>query len=711
MFAPRAALTAACAAAVILSMGAPAGSATVSGEPGSAGGCQLGNGMRHVVALQFDNVHLRRDNPRVPSDLQQMPHLLHFLTGNGTLLSNDHDVLSHTATNVLSALTGLYPDRHGVTQSNSYPYYNPDGSTNPGVSFAYWTDPIFDPTGAPTDHKYNMIYSPNRAANPTGHNVNTPAPWVPYTRAGCDVGAVAASNTVLENIETDIPTVFGADSPEAAEVKKNPDRAYADFVGLAVHCARASTNCRGGQADALPDEPGGYRGHKALFGNKFVRPLISPQHPVTSLSGRVIRGAGGNAGFPGFDAMTPDNGLAYVADMQEHGVPVTYAYLSDAHTDHAGGTGDFGPGEAGYVAQLRAYDAAFATFLDRMRRDGITPRNTLFTVTTDEGDYFVGSPPKPAKCDGVTVPCSYAVKGEVSVNLPGLLATREHNTTPFSQHNDPAPAIYVTGRPDRTDPRVRRLEREAARLAITNPLTGQRQKVSHYLADSVEEKILHFVDADPARTPTFTMFGQPDEYIYAGAADCTSPCVSEPPGYAWNHGTISPDMTSIWLGIVGPGVLARGQDSRTWADQTDLRPTTLALLGLHDDYRTDGRVLAEELDPAVLPGPLRNHYAALLRLGAVQKQLLAGPGQFGMVTLRASTRALESGGPDGDATYARIEQRLSQLGAERDQLTDRIQQQLTAAEFGHGPVDDAQVRALTDRGKTLLGAAHGLAGA
>ena len=33
----------------------------------------------------------------------------------------------------------------------------------------------------------------------TGATRNAPAPWVPYTRAGCDVGNVGVANTVLEN--------------------------------------------------------------------------------------------------------------------------------------------------------------------------------------------------------------------------------------------------------------------------------------------------------------------------------------------------------------------------------------------------------------------------------------------------------------------------------------------------------------------------------
>ena len=47
--------------------------------------CQLGNGISHVVQITFDNVHFFRDNPNVPSDLEQMPHLLNFLEQNGTL--------------------------------------------------------------------------------------------------------------------------------------------------------------------------------------------------------------------------------------------------------------------------------------------------------------------------------------------------------------------------------------------------------------------------------------------------------------------------------------------------------------------------------------------------------------------------------------------------------------------------------------------------
>src|SRR6266550_1129725 len=66
-------------------------------------GCQLGNGVQHVISIVFDNVHFFGDNPNVPSDLEQMPHLLNFLESNGTVLSNVHTpLIAHTADDSLT---------------------------------------------------------------------------------------------------------------------------------------------------------------------------------------------------------------------------------------------------------------------------------------------------------------------------------------------------------------------------------------------------------------------------------------------------------------------------------------------------------------------------------------------------------------------------------------------------------------------------------
>src|SRR4029077_14933777 len=90
----------------------------------------------------------------------------------------------------------------------------------------------------------------------------------------------------------------------------------------------------------------------------------------------VIGDPQGHVGFPGFDGMPATVSLAYVAAMQEHGIPITYAYISDAHDNHPSGPA-FGPGQAGYVAALKAYDTAFGKFFSRLGGRGIEKRNTL----------------------------------------------------------------------------------------------------------------------------------------------------------------------------------------------------------------------------------------------------------------------------------------------------------------------------------------------
>src|SRR5262249_16086698 len=152
-----------------------------------------------------------------------------------------------------------------------------------------------------------------------------------------------------------------------------------DFIGIAIHCAQGADLCNpaaNGKPDLLPDEPGGYAGYQALFGHKYVAPQISPNGPLADLAGNAIRAAQNRPGFPELDGMAAAVSLADVLAMQEHGVPITYAYISDAHDRHPTG-GAYGPGEAGYVAALQSYDSAFAAFFDRLAADGFTPSNTL----------------------------------------------------------------------------------------------------------------------------------------------------------------------------------------------------------------------------------------------------------------------------------------------------------------------------------------------
>jgi hypothetical protein len=479
-------------------------------------------------------------------------------------------------------------------------------------------------------------------------------------------------------------------------------------MGLAVHCARGSAVCASGVPDVLPDEPGGYHGYQALYGNKALQPVISPSGPVRNLDGAVIKDSNGNVGFPGYDGMTGVNALAYTLDMQLHGVPVTETYLTDMH-DNLNGSGPFGPGEAGYEAQLHQENAAFGTFFSELAAHGITRANTLFVVTADEGDHFVGSAPTPSDCDGVTTTCHYAHIGEINGYLPGLLAAKGI-TTPFDVHQDSAAGIYSRGQPTRTDGSVRALERAAATLTGHNLATGQTEHVTGYLADPVELRILHMVTGDPKRTPSLVLFANPDFWLENDPTVCgTSVTFCEPAGTdAWNHGTVGSQINTTWLGMVGSGVAHLGVDNSVWSDHTNIQPTMLALLRLRDDYAPDGRVLGEIIKSSALPRGMRGHRGELLRLGQVYTELEAPVGAFGLDTLTASTRALASHSA-GDATYTRIEGDLEHLGERRDDVAAQMRDLLLGAAFDGRRLRGDRAAQLIREGYKLLGEAATLA--
>ena len=794
------------------------------------GSCELGSAhskIQHVIYIQFDNVHLTRDNPNVPSDLEQMPHLYNFLKGNGTLLNKHYTVLiSHTAGGITSSLTGLYPDRMGITESNSYDYYDPStGIPTYTSAFKYWTAPV----AAPVDNRPNMITTGGR---------NTPAPWVTYTRAGCDVGNVSVANTVLENAtagafkagptdlyyatkagdtkidpyssagfhvgdtividqppnqETatiasfsgyymnlaapltyphaagvelwepaadpvnhtgDLTTIFGANSPEWQEGLNSQEAPYGsaamglaatDFVGIAVHCAKSKSSiCAkspNARTDQLPDEPGGYHGFQALFGAKYVNPAITGGLPAVNdvYGAKAIADSFGQPGFPGFDSMSAAVTLGYIAQMQEAGIPVTYAYISDLHDNHAGG-GAYGPGEQGYVNALKDYDNAFAKFFTRLSSDGINPSNTLFIVTADENDHFAGQ--QAQNCDGVTTPCQYntvATKpyhgqydvtnagqavttwtgpttwppttengplvGEVGYNMFWLLGSTI-NSTGYDISFDSAPSFYIDQQPQAVDgsghvvanPTLRAFEHAAANLYAFDPYVDAAEltPVARYLVDGPTLKALHMVNADPQRTMSFTMFSQPDYYFqtYSPCSGKSQGCLND--SYAWIHGDYSNDIGQTWLGIAGPGVKNDGIDSSTWTDHTDIVPTVNALLDLKPDYQPDGRVITQILAPSVAKD---DNGESFTDLGDLYKQLNAPYGDFAHSLIVASTNAIKA----DDATYLSTERRIQELTFHRDELVWRMKNVLDGPFHG-------QREQLIHEGRHLLREAQEVAG-
>jgi hypothetical protein len=295
--------------------------------------------------------------------------------------------------------------------------------------------------------------------------------------------------------------------------------------------------------------------------------------------------------------------------------------------------------------------------------------------------------------------------------------------------SDSAPGLYVTGNPGPDDAAVRALERDTGGLTAANPYTGTTQPITNYLADRAEMAILHMVNADPARTPTFTMFARPDYFLSATTPACTTAaaCVTQNSGFAYNHGDYAAEIDTNFVGFAGPGVKTLGLDGSaanagpnsagpdsgqvtvpgsgttgTWVDETDIRPTMMYLLGLKDDYEHDGRVITQILSQpnAALSGQ------GVTALGDCYKQLNSSVGEFGTATLQVATKAIESSST-GDRQYLAADQVLSGLDVTRDRLAGVIKGDLEAAAFQNAPVRGAG--ALTAACGVLIATAQHLA--
>jgi hypothetical protein len=166
-----------------------------------------------------------------------------------------------------------------------------------------------------------------------------------------------------------------------------------------------------------------------------------------------------------------------MSDLLESGVPVVNGYISDIHGNNVPGLAAcagisteaaLGSGSACYIAQAQFYNAAFGKFFQRLAADGINTSNTLFILSSDEGDHEAGAnvgraiQPTPANCDGATVTgttvtpdvlCTYPSGsfGELAGQMNGLLATQTGDTTKFSLEPDTAPEFYITGNPGAND--------------------------------------------------------------------------------------------------------------------------------------------------------------------------------------------------------------------------------------------------------------------
>lgn len=660
----------------------------------AAAGCRLGTGhaIKQVVLITLDNLHARREDPRIPADLELMPHLRDFLIGQGTLLTNHRPALvAEAGTNALAILTGLYGDHMGVATGDAVGTFLSDGTAAFSSAFAYWT--------ARSDDGLAHMLAASGAA--------VPAPWAPFTRAGCDVGVFAAPNLALESIPSDVVLAFGRGSAEAQEAQDDPVSARADFLGIAVHCALYSPLCRNAaltRPDLLGDEPVPYSGYSALFGHARVQPAIAPGRAITDLGGAVIADAFGHPGFPNRFAARATQALGYGAAMLDAGIPVVYLAIGDPHitVSPSGEWRALGPGEAELRARLASEDAAFQAFFDRLAAHGITTANSLFVVTPAELARFAGPAPQPPGCDGLATSCRYSDPGALEVSLDRLVAAERHDVTAFDLIFGAAASLYLRGNPAPGEPATRQLEQDLAGLQIVDPSSGAARPLTEAIADRATMQFLHLAAASAARRPSVLLFAQSGIEAVGGASAgpcaAAAPCIQRDPASAWVRAGLSEATTQSWMAMVGPGVKALGETDAVASSVVDMRPTLLALLALRDDYRHDGHVLARVMTSDALPAAINASEPGYTALADLCRDLDAPLGVLGRRVLARMDRAVRA---DDDA-YRQALQGLDALATVRDRLALQEKALLASAAFDNRPLDPAQLSALISESKAIL---------
>jgi hypothetical protein len=144
-----------------------------------------------------------------------------------------------------------------------------------------------------------------------------------------------------------------------------------------------------------------------------------------------------------------------------------------------------------------------------------------------------------------------------------VLYTEFGDSTSFGIHFDDAATFYINGNPAQNATVTRNLEHESGEAIGFDVVQGGTNQITQALADQSEQALLHMITADPNRTPNFILFGNPD-YFFETSGKTPPPtcspmfdaasCFVEESGFAWNHGDFQPQITTTWLGMVGPGM-------------------------------------------------------------------------------------------------------------------------------------------------------------
>ncbi len=507
---------------------------------------------------------------------------MNFMKDNGTILSNTHTpMIAHTADDSLSIYTGLYGDRHGQPLSNSYKTLQPRRHHRPGRVVRVLDQPGRRHRGPPRaghDTTPSMVYSDTVPASGPP-NRQTPAPWVPFTRAGCDVGDFSTANMVARERQrrpadalrrrlargrsSSTPTPTASRTPRSPTTSARPCTArraprscadaqavkfgqtHADAVGrhrLAAHRAgrlprlpgalrrqvrRAAARRRHAEPD--PQRLPGHRRRTATWSTStatrstepFSRtarlPRVQPDRvPDARRCWPTCRSPASRS--PTATSPTCTSGRPAPAAARPRPPPRTGKPI--------------GPGDKCYADNGNGLRRGVQDVLRAPRR-GRDQRVQHAVRDQRRGERPVRRrqrraarlTPTPAGCDGVTVFCTYPAGtiGELQANIKGLLSTTASAGTTYDVEPQGA-SIYAHGQPVPTTRRSASWSGTPRAMTRRQPLQrGDGEQIVKYQAGAVEERILHMQTADPLRTPSYTMFPVPDYFFSTtGRRTCRS---------------------------------------------------------------------------------------------------------------------------------------------------------------------------------------------
>ena len=141
------------------------------------------------------------------------------------------------------------------------------------------------------------------------------------------------------------------------------------------------------------------------------------------------------------------------------------------------------------------------------------------------------------------------------------------------------------------------------------------------------------------------------------------------------------------------------------SDHTDIRPTTLVLLRLRDDYDHEGRALVEELCNWAIPDGVKDSGDEFTELARAFKRINAPVRDLGLTSLRVSTTALEG----NTSTCNQLENDLASVTSMRDALANQLSGMLEDAEFHGQRISERGERILDSAADRLLDYVHRLA--